>query len=93
MLDFSPGPIHAEDVDRGMRSSVSYVILSGIKSTNEGLHLRRAQLTSGTVFVLMLGNKDGHVSMDRKTGDVKLIKGVTDRLITPVLNLQVMVRL
>ncbi|XP_013858923.1 cadherin-related family member 5 isoform X2 [Austrofundulus limnaeus] len=64
VLDFSPGPIHAEDEDRGLSSSVSYVILSG--------------------------NKDGHFSMDRKTGDVKLIKGVTDRLVTPMLKLQVM---
>ncbi|XP_017260986.1 uncharacterized protein LOC108229822 isoform X2 [Kryptolebias marmoratus] len=65
VLDFSPGPIHAEDEDRGLSSSVSYAILSG--------------------------NEDGHFSMDRKTGEMKLIKGVTDRLVTPVLHLQVMV--
>lgn len=49
--------------------------------------------TSVTVFVFMLGDDDGRFLMDRETGEVKLIQGVRDRLITPVLHLQVMVRL
>ncbi|KAK2842200.1 hypothetical protein Q5P01_012400 [Channa striata] len=53
MLDFSPGPIHAVDGDKG--------------------------------------DDDGHFLMDRKTGEVKLIQGVRNRLATPELHLQVMV--
>ncbi|XP_044050689.1 cadherin-related family member 5 isoform X2 [Siniperca chuatsi] len=64
VLDFSPGPIHAVDGDRGLSSSISYAILSG--------------------------DDDGHLLMDRETGEVKLTRGVTDRLTTPVLHLQVM---
>lgn len=91
MLDFSPGPIHAEDEDKEMSSSVSYSILSGMKHAWMGLY--RAQLTSGAVFVLVLGNEDGRFRMDTRTGEMKLIKRVTDRLKTPLLHLQVMVRL
>ncbi|XP_070764295.1 cadherin-related family member 5 [Enoplosus armatus] len=64
VLDFSPGPIHAVDGDRGLSSPVSYAILSG--------------------------DDDGRFLMDRVTGEVKLIRGVTDRLTTPALHLQVM---
>ncbi|XP_029008236.1 uncharacterized protein LOC114856732 [Betta splendens] len=64
MLDFSPGPIHAVDGDRGLSSPLSYAILSG--------------------------DHDGHLLMDRETGEVKLVEGVRDRLTTPALQLQVM---
>ncbi|XP_023146993.1 cadherin-related family member 5 [Amphiprion ocellaris] len=64
VLHFSPGPIHAVDGDRGLRSPVSYAILSG--------------------------DDEGRFSMDRETGEVRLTQGVTDRLTTPVLQLQVM---
>lgn len=49
--------------------------------------------TSITAFELMLGDNDGRFLMDRGTGEVKLIQGVRDRLTTPALHLQVMVRL
>ncbi|XP_033941685.1 cadherin-related family member 5 [Pseudochaenichthys georgianus] len=65
VLDFSPGPIHAVDGDRGLSSPLSYVILSG--------------------------DDDGRFLMDRDTGEVKLMRGVKDRLTTPELHLQVMV--
>lgn len=93
MLDFSPGPIHAEDEDKELSSSVSYSILSGIKHACMGLYLKRAQLTSVAMSVLVLGNEDGRFRMDTKTGEMKLIKRVTDRLKTPLLHLRVMVRL
>ncbi|KAK5928111.1 hypothetical protein CgunFtcFv8_013201 [Champsocephalus gunnari] len=64
VLDFSPGPIHAVDGDRGLSSSLRYVILSG--------------------------DDDGRFLMDRDTGEVKLMRGVKDRLTTPDLHLQVM---
>ncbi|KAK1887169.1 Cadherin-related family member 5 [Dissostichus eleginoides] len=64
VLDFSPGPIHAVDGDRGLSSPLSYVILSG--------------------------DEDGRFLMDRDTGEVKLMRGVKDRLTTPELHLQVM---
>ncbi|XP_028286284.1 cadherin-related family member 5 [Parambassis ranga] len=64
VLDFSPGPIHAVDGDRGLSSSVSYAILSG--------------------------DDEGHFIMDRETGEMRLTRGVTDRLTTPELHLQVM---
>ncbi|KAF3854748.1 hypothetical protein F7725_022803 [Dissostichus mawsoni] len=67
VLEFSPGPIHAVDGDRGLSSPLSYVILSG--------------------------DEDGRFLMDRDTGEVKLMRGVKDRLTTPELHLQVMVRL
>lgn len=39
VLDFSPGPIHAVDGDRGLSSSVSYAILSGtIQVNNQTVH-------------------------------------------------------
>lgn len=41
----------------------------------------------------MLGDDDQRFLMDRETGEVKLTRGVTDRLSNPALNLQVMVRL
>ncbi|XP_026167032.1 uncharacterized protein LOC113132865 [Mastacembelus armatus] len=63
VLDFSPGPIHAVDGDKGLSSPLSYVILSG--------------------------NDDGRFLMDKETGDVQLIRGVRDRLTTPMVNLQV----
>ncbi|XP_036963550.1 cadherin-related family member 5 [Acanthopagrus latus] len=65
VLDFSPGPIHAVDGDRGLSSTVSYAILSG--------------------------DDDGHLLMDSKTGEVRLIRAITDSLTTPVLELKVMV--
>ncbi len=34
VLDFSPGPIHAEDGDRGLSSPISYAILSGAIHTD-----------------------------------------------------------
>lgn len=41
----------------------------------------------------MTGDDEAHFKMDRKTGVIRLTQGVTDRLITPVLRLQVMVGL
>ncbi|KAF3688882.1 Cadherin-related family member 5 [Channa argus] len=64
VLDFSPGPIHAVDGDKGLSCPLSYAILSG--------------------------NDDSRFLMDRKTGEVKLIQGVRNRLETPELHLQVM---
>lgn len=64
LLDFSPGPIHAVDGDRGLSSPLNYAILSG--------------------------DDDGHFRMDRLTGEMRLTRGVRDRLITPLLRLQVM---
>lgn len=64
VLNFSPGPIHAVDGDRGLSSPVSYAILSG--------------------------DDDGRFLMDRQTGEVRLTRGVRDRLTTPALHLQVM---
>ncbi|XP_042351467.1 cadherin-related family member 5 [Plectropomus leopardus] len=64
VLDFSPGPIHAVDGDRGISSPLSYAILSG--------------------------DDDGHFLMDKETGEIKLIRGVGDKLTTPELHLQVM---
>ncbi|XP_039990154.1 cadherin-related family member 5 [Xiphias gladius] len=64
VLDFSPGPIHAVDGDRGLSSPLSYAILSG--------------------------DDDGRFLMDRETGELKLTRGVRDRLTTPALRIQVM---
>ncbi|XP_021164107.2 cadherin-related family member 5 isoform X1 [Fundulus heteroclitus] len=64
VLEFSPGPIHAVDGDRGLSSSISYAILSE--------------------------DEDGHFSINRETGELRLTKGVKDRLVNPVLRLQVM---
>uniref|UniRef100_UPI0037E95BE8 uncharacterized protein n=1 Tax=Semicossyphus pulcher TaxID=241346 RepID=UPI0037E95BE8 len=64
VLDFSPGPIHAVDGDRGLNSPVSYAIVSG--------------------------DDEGRLQMDRETGEMKLLHGVRDRLVTPLLHLQVM---
>ncbi|KAM4734239.1 cadherin-related family member 5 [Anableps anableps] len=64
VLEFSPGPIHAVDGDRGLSSSISYAILSG--------------------------DEDGHFSINRETGELRLTNGVKDRLVTPVMRLQVM---
>lgn len=46
-----------------------------------------------SAFAFMLGDDDGRLLMDRKTGEIKLIRRVRDRLTTPALHLQVMVRL
>lgn len=47
---------------------------------------------SVTVLVFMLGDDDGRFLMDRETGELKLTRGVRDRLTTPALRIQVMVR-
>lgn len=39
----------------------------------------------------MPGDDDGHLLMDSKTGEVRLIRAITDSLTTPVLELKVMV--
>ncbi|XP_059190832.1 cadherin-related family member 5 [Centropristis striata] len=65
VLDFSPGPIHAVDGDRGISSPLSYAILSG--------------------------DDEGRFLMDRVTGEMKLIRGIGDKLKTPEVHLQVMV--
>ncbi|XP_058501780.1 cadherin-related family member 5 [Solea solea] len=64
VLEFSPGPIYAVDGDRGIRTPVSYAILSG--------------------------DDEGRFLMDRQTGEMRLIRGVIDRITTPMLHLQVM---
>lgn len=46
---------------------------------------------SVTVFLFMPGDDDGHLLMDSKTGEVRLIRAITDSLTTPVLELKVMV--
>lgn len=45
VLDFSPGPILAVDGDRGLRSPVSYAILSGTIHTHASQYLKCAVLT------------------------------------------------
>ena len=92
VLDFSPGPIHAVDGDRGLSAPLSYAILSGTTHTLTQ-HLKCVVLACVTVFVFILGDNDGHFLMDKDTGEMKLIRGVGDRLTTPELQLQVMVRL
>lgn len=39
----------------------------------------------------MAGDDDSHFIMDREKGEMRLTRGVTDRLTTPELHLQVMV--
>lgn len=46
-----------------------------------------------TGFFWVAGDDDEHFTMDRLTGETRLTRGVRDRLITPLLWLQVMVRL
>lgn len=43
VLEFSPGPIHAVDGDRGLSSSISYAILSGTTKDKITLLLRCAK--------------------------------------------------
>ncbi len=94
MLDFSPGPIHAVDGDRELSSPISYAILSGTIHTDASSYSKCPYMcTSVTAFVFMLGDDDGRFLIDRETGEVKLTRGVRDRLTTRVLHLQVMVRL
>ncbi|TWW76393.1 cadherin-related family member 5 isoform X1 [Takifugu flavidus] len=64
VLDFSPGPIHAVDGDSGLRSPISYAILSG--------------------------DDDGRFRLDGETGEMRLTRGVSDRLTTPRLHLNIM---
>lgn len=42
--------------------------------------------------VTLSEDEDGHFSINRETGELRLMKGLKDRLITPVVHLQVMVR-
>lgn len=44
-------------------------------------------------FSTLLEDEDDHFSINRETGELRLTNGVKDRLVTPVLRLQVMVRL
>lgn len=96
VLDFSPGPIHAVDGDRGLSSPVSYAILSGTMHTRCKSIFKMCcacMYASLTAFLFMPGDDDGHFLMDSETGEVRLIRTITDRLTTPVLELQVMVSL
>ncbi|RVE71889.1 hypothetical protein OJAV_G00056520 [Oryzias javanicus] len=47
-------------------------------------------LSSPIGYAILPGDDEAHFKMDRKTGVMRLTLGVTDRLITPVLRLQVM---
>ncbi|KAM3609120.1 uncharacterized protein V6R79_009918 [Siganus canaliculatus] len=47
-------------------------------------------ISSQVNYAILSGDDDGRFLIDRATGEMKLIQGVTDRLITPVLRLQVM---
>ncbi|XP_068168464.1 cadherin-related family member 5 [Antennarius striatus] len=47
-------------------------------------------LSSPVSYAILSGDDDGRFLMDRKTGEIKLIQGVQDRLETPSLQLQVM---
>lgn len=60
---------------------------------NIAMHDQNVCVHVFTAFVFTLGNDDGHFLMDRETGEMKLIRGVRDRLTTPALHLKVMVRL
>lgn len=91
VLDFSPGPIHAVDGDKGLNSPLSYSIISGNIHTTPTC-LQFVVFVSEIVPMFVLGDDDGHFLMDRETGEVKLIRGVRDRLATPELHLHVMVR-
>ncbi|CAJ1056772.1 cadherin-related family member 5 [Xyrichtys novacula] len=63
-LQFSPGPVHAVDGDRGLNSPVSYAIVSG--------------------------DDEGRFLINTETGEMRLVHGVMDRLVTPLVHLQVM---
>uniref|UniRef100_A0A3P9LP17 Cadherin-related family member 5 n=1 Tax=Oryzias latipes TaxID=8090 RepID=A0A3P9LP17_ORYLA len=47
-------------------------------------------LSSPISYAILPGDDEDHFKMDRKTGVIRLTQGVTDRLMTPVLRLQVM---
>ncbi|XP_015820100.2 cadherin-related family member 5 isoform X1 [Nothobranchius furzeri] len=47
-------------------------------------------LNSSISYAILSGDNDGHFSMDSKTGEVRQIKGVRNRLITPELHLRIM---
>lgn len=93
VLDFSPGPIHAVDGDRGLSSPVSYAILSGTITHRHNSVLKCGVFTRVTAFLFLPGNDDGCLLMDKETAEMRLIQGVEDRLATPTLHLQVTVRL
>ncbi|XP_053282395.1 cadherin-related family member 5 [Pleuronectes platessa] len=47
-------------------------------------------LSTPLSYAILSGNDDGRVLIDRVTGEMKLTQGVTDRLTTPMLHLQVL---
>ncbi|XP_063335843.1 cadherin-related family member 5 isoform X3 [Pelmatolapia mariae] len=47
-------------------------------------------LNSSLSYAILSGDHDEHFTMDRLTGEMRLTRGVRDRLITPLLRLQVM---
>lgn len=101
MLDFSPGPIRAVDGDSGLNSPLSYAILSGNPTYQSppkcqmcfSFMCTHVCVCCTSEFTFLLGDDDGRFLMDRKTGAIKLMRRVGDRLTTPSLHLQVMVRL
>lgn len=56
------------------------------------MHSTLPCFTSVMAFAFMVGDDEGRFLMDRETGEMKLTRAVKDRLTTPVLHLQVMVR-
>ncbi|KAM8860726.1 cadherin-89D isoform 1-T2 [Synchiropus picturatus] len=47
-------------------------------------------VNSSISYAILSGNDNSHFLMDRKTGEVRLTKAVTDRLTSPTLHLQIM---
>ncbi|XP_029951723.1 uncharacterized protein LOC115391591 [Salarias fasciatus] len=47
-------------------------------------------LNSPVSYAILSGDDEGHFWMDKETGELRLTRGVTNRLTTPVLHLQVM---
>ncbi|XP_061577937.1 protein dachsous [Cololabis saira] len=48
------------------------------------------EISSPLSYAILSGDDNGHFTMDRKTGVMRLTQGVRERLVTPVLHLQVM---
>lgn len=94
VLDFSPGPIQAVDGDRGLRSPISYAILSGSTHSSEDCastapHSRAC--IKNCIYAHASGDDGGRFLLDRETGEMRLVRGVRDRLTSPTLHLNIMV--
>ncbi|XP_005734273.1 cadherin-related family member 5 isoform X2 [Pundamilia nyererei] len=88
-LDFSPGPITAEDGDKGINAPLTYTILSGQTHSHSPLDSCTNVCTG--VFASPTGDDQGRFTINNTTGEIRLTRAADDQRLTTNYMLTIMV--